>query len=63
MEKHVKPLIEEWIEFIYQGKVLLAYTIYGTFPGEKQATIELLAAENNIDPKEITTRITKKEAQ
>ena len=60
MEEHVKSLIEEWMEFIYQGKVLLSYTIYGTFPGEKEATIELLAAENNIDPKEITIRITKK---
>lgn len=37
------------------GRELLAYTIRGTFPGERQATIELLEAEEGIPAEQIET--------
>ena len=50
---------EQWLVFRDKetGRELLAYTIRGTFPGERQATIELLAAENGIKPEQIVTTI------
>ena len=39
------------------GRELCAYTIRGTFPGERAATIELLAAENGIEPGRIEVTI------
>ena len=50
---------ESWLVFRDRetGRELLAYTIRGTFAGERAATIELLAAENDIDPERITTTI------
>lgn len=42
------------------GKELAAYTVKGTFPGEEQNTIELLAAEKGLDPEQIATRIEKR---
>ena len=39
------------------GEELLAYTIKGTFPGERKETIELLAYENHIPKEQITTTI------
>nr|WP_325297192.1 hypothetical protein [uncultured Dysosmobacter sp.] len=49
-------MTEPWLVFYHQGKELLAYTLRGTFPGERQDTIALLAAERGIDPAEITTK-------
>ena len=46
-----------WIAFMYDGKEIFAYTIKGTFPGEMQATKELLAAERGISPEEITIKL------
>jgi len=37
------------------GAELLAYTIRGTFPGERAETIKLLAAENGIPAEQIET--------
>ena len=39
------------------GKELAAYTLRGTFPGEEQATKELLAGEIGIDPARIEVTI------
>lgn len=52
-------MAENWLVFRDRetGRELLAYTIRGTFEGERAATIELLAAENGIDPERITTTI------
>lgn len=47
---------QPWIEFIYNTKVIGAYTVEGTFYGELEATKELLAAEHNTTPEIITTR-------
>ncbi len=47
---------QPWIEFIYNSKVIAAYTVEGTFPGELKATKELLAAEHGTTPEAITTR-------
>ena len=38
-------------------KELLAYTLQGTFKGEEENTIELLAAERGMDPENIETHI------
>lgn len=43
------------------GKEYAAYTLRGTFAGEEESTIEILAAENNVDKKEIKTRIEKRD--
>ena len=48
---------EEYLVFYYKQKELAAYTLRGTFPGEMEATKELLAYENNITVAEI--RVTK----
>lgn len=45
------------------GRELLAYTIRGTFDGEREATIALLAAERNINPERITTAIEKRKSE
>ena len=39
------------------GKELCAYSVEGTFEGETQETIELLAYENNVDTADIETKI------
>lgn len=53
---------EQWMIFKDKktGEELCAYTLRGTFKGEKQATIELLAAENGLPPEEIMTVIEKR---
>lgn len=43
-----------WITFSMDGKEIAAVTIKGTFPGEIQATVELLAYEKGVDPSKIT---------
>lgn len=47
--------METYLVFYHGEKELAAYTLRGTFPGERAATIELLAYENNIRPEEIQT--------
>jgi hypothetical protein len=48
---------EKYIVFYDKdGKELLCYTQNGTFPGERTATIELLAHENGIPESEITAK-------
>lgn len=49
--------MEKWLVFRLKDKELLAYTLNGTFPGEKQATIELLAYENNCKEEDIKISI------
>jgi hypothetical protein len=49
--------MEKYLVFTLNGKEIMAYTIYGTFPGEKQATLELLAYENNCKLEDIKTHI------
>ena len=39
------------------GRELCAYTIRGTFPGEEEATAELLAFENGLKPDQIEITI------
>lgn len=52
-------MAEDWVVFKDKdtGRELCAYTIRGTFEGERAATIELLAFENGINPERITTTI------
>jgi hypothetical protein len=37
-----------WLVFFYAGRELLRYSLAGTFPGEREDTIQLLAAEHDI---------------
>lgn len=53
----VAAMNARWIAFMYDGKEIFAYTIKGTFPGELQATKELLAAERGISTEEITVKL------
>jgi hypothetical protein len=43
--------------FTHKGKVLLRYSLKGSFPEEKENTIQLLAYEKNIPTEEIETTI------
>lgn len=46
--------MRKWIVFYNStGKELLAYTERGTFAGEREATIDLLAYERGIPAQEI----------
>ena len=47
--------MEKYLVFYHGQKELAAYTLRGTFPGEREATIELLAHENGISPQAIHT--------
>jgi len=55
---------EKWLVFRDRetGRELCAYTIRGTFAGERAATIELLAAEEGIAPERIITTIEERRA-
>ncbi|MDD3029865.1 MAG: hypothetical protein PHS57_06270 [Alphaproteobacteria bacterium] len=49
-----------WIVFTDKaGKELLSYTAKDTFPGEMEATKELLAYEHGINSSEISTAMKK----
>lgn len=43
----------EWVVFFYHDRELLRYTLRNEADGEREATIELLAYENNLSPSEI----------
>jgi hypothetical protein len=47
--------MEKYLVFYLNEKELAAYTLRGTFPGEREATIDLLAHENGVDPTAIRT--------
>jgi len=38
----------QWLVFYYDGQELLRYSLAGTFPGERENTIQLLAAEHDV---------------
>ncbi len=47
----------KWVNFYGpDGKCLGGYTVKGTFPGELEATKEIIAAENDIKTDDITVR-------
>ena len=48
---------ELWKVFYLHGKEICRYTIRGTFEGEEEDTIALLAYEKNVPREEITVRI------
>ena len=50
---------EQWVIFKDKetGEELSAYTIRGSFPGEREATIALLAHERGIPKERIETEI------
>jgi len=39
---------KKWLVFFYAGRELLRYSLAGTFPGERENTVQLLAAQHNI---------------
>ena len=49
--------MEKWKVFYHNEKELCAYTLYGTFDGEEQATKESLAIEEKIDVNDIQVKI------
>lgn len=50
---------EEWLVFYHEGRELCRYTLRGTFPGEQQDTINLLAHEHGRPAEEITCKVVK----
>ena len=57
--------MEQWAIFRNRetGEELAAYTIQGTFTGEAEATASLLAAENGLNPEQITVTIENRKSQ
>lgn len=49
--------MEKWKVFYYNNKELGAYTLYGTFEGEEEATKKSLAREKGIDVNDIVVKI------
>lgn len=49
--------MELWITFSHQGKELVAYTVRGTFAGEREATLESIAQERGIPKDQITVSV------
>ena len=45
---------EKWLVFYHNGQEICRYTLRGTFTGERESTLQLLAAERGIDASEIT---------
>lgn len=48
---------EPWLVFSHCGKEVCAYTLRGTFAGERENTIRQLAADLGCAPEEITTEV------
>jgi hypothetical protein len=52
---------EEWVVFrTKDGKELASYTVKGTFKGELESTIDLLASEHGIRREDICVTIEQK---
>lgn len=51
---------EKWFVFYYGKQELGSCTLRGSFPGEIEATVELLAAENEIPPEAIRVAVEKR---
>lgn len=49
--------MREWKTFRLNGKLLAAYTLKDTFPGEEADTRALLAYENGCEPEDITVAV------
>ena len=50
---------EEWVVFKIHGEEKASYTLRGTFPGEKEATINLLATYCGCKPEDVQVDIVK----
>lgn len=48
---------EEWLVFKIDGEEKVSYTLRGSFPGEKESTINLLAAWNGCKPEDVQVEI------
>lgn len=48
---------EPYVVFYHGDKELLAYTVRGTFAGEKGATVEMLASTRGIPIRDIAVTI------
>lgn len=49
--------MKEWKTFRPNGKLLAAYTLKETFPGEEADTLALLAYENNCKAEDIAVAV------
>lgn len=49
--------MREWKTFRLNGKLLAAYTLKETFPGEEAETLALLAYENNCNIGDIAVAV------
>ena len=58
----MKKKLVPWMVFTYEGRELLAYTLQGTFVGEREETIYLLSKEHGIPEDAIETEIVEREA-
>lgn len=51
---------ELWVAFYYNGELQCSYTLADTFGGERQATLELIASENDCKIEDIEIKIEKR---
>lgn len=54
---------EKWLVFYHEGREICAYTLRGTFQGEREDTIALLAHERGIPAEEITCQVEERRGQ
>ena len=59
--EEVYKRLTDMLEFRLNGKTLVSYTLCDTFAGERQATLENLAYENNCSIDDIEQIIVSKE--
>lgn len=51
---------EEWLVFKIHGEEKVSYTLRGSFPGEKQNTINLLATYCGCKPEDVQVEVVKR---
>lgn len=51
---------EEWLVFKINGKEKVAYTVRGSFPGEAEHTIKLLATFSGCKPEDVQVEVVKR---
>ena len=50
-------MAEPWLVFLLDGKEICSYTMRGSFKGEREETVKLLAKELKVDPEEIKMEV------
>ena len=50
-------MAEPWLIFLLDGKEICSYTMRGSFKGEREETVKLLAKELKVKPEDIKMEV------